>query len=154
MNKVIVRYAENEDCKDVYDWEFHPSTRVWMRNTKVVAFEEHEKWFSSALISENMKLLICSTLTDGKIAVVRVDRGQEFDDIEIGITIAPAMRGKMLSKPCLNSSIEFVVNNIWNCKKFVAEISKENLVSKRAFESAGFRLFKQSEEYLYLSKWL
>ena len=138
MDDFFVRFAQTEDCLDVYEWEFDPSTRVYMQNKELVNFKSHEKWFLAAMGSASRSLLICSDKNKKKVGVLRVDYDSEMGEAALGITIAPSMRGRGYGKYCLMSSMSFILEHIATPKQFSAVVHKDNHASVKAFKSSGF----------------
>ena len=148
----IIKEAQTSDAKDLYEWEFHPSTRKWMKSKSHVTFEHHCVWLEKVINSLDIKLFICSIEGYGNVGVVRVDKTDKNGEVMIGITISPIHRGKGFSSTCLNKVMEFVAMELWETKKYVAEILKENVVSIRAFEKVGFQLLCETKQSKFLTK--
>lgn len=140
------------DAEDLYEWEFHPSTRKWMKNKSFVTFEHHCGWLEEVVNSSDIKLFICSIEGYGNIGVVRVDKTDKEGEVMIGITISPSKRGNGFSSICLSKVMDFVAMELWDTTKYVAEILKENVASFRAFEKVGFQLLGETEESYFLTK--
>jgi RimJ/RimL family protein N-acetyltransferase len=71
---------------------------------------------------------------------------------EISINIAPEMRGKMLGKHCLIETFIFAKKHISDVEVLTAKIKIINKASQRLFESAGFNLVSEVDNYLIYNK--
>ena len=135
---IKTRFASLTDGREIYDWEFHPTTRKWMVNSNHVSLEEHLNWLQTFLSLKNSYLLICEIEQGPKVAVVRVDLENENHNIEIGITVDPNLRNKGLGKACLINAMDFIARQISRPDLFIAKVKKENLLSIKLFEGLGF----------------
>jgi len=151
-NNIFIRYAELSDSKDIYNWEFHPSSRKWMRNKNVISFEKHQLWLKNYLKKVDSKLFICQNKDLEKIGIVRVDKNDKTNEISIGITIDPLKRGKGFASECLHKVIEYVSLNLWINRTFIAEIMNNNIASLRTFEKVGFKFFGESDNFYIYKK--
>ena len=135
-----VRKAEKADCQDIFNWRNNFVSRQMFHNTNVVGWDEHIAWFEKVLSSHQTVLLICAEASDKKIAVVRFDI--EETCVEVSINTNPDMRGRGYGKQCLNAAIAYFIGERPSIMR--AEIKDENIVSKKAFEAAGFAFENQS----------
>ena len=74
---MFIRLAEQQDCKEIFDWWNDPLTRMMMYDTAEVKWDVHQKWFDKVTDDENFILCIGYDERD-KIGVVRFDRKSEL----------------------------------------------------------------------------
>ena len=143
-----IRYVQNKDCKDIYDWRNDVNTRKMSNNTELISFEEHQKWFNSSFKNIKRIMLICEdTIQNKKIGIVHFELNKE--KALISININPKLRGKGYAKECLSESLKFFIKDFQNCRYIDAQIKKVNVASKKTFQSVGFKLLKQDKELFY-----
>ena len=145
-----VRFANNSDCFNVFEWRNDPITRSMSHSSKIIDWEQHINWFSEALNSENRILLICEENSIDKISVVR------FDILKTGILISinlnPKKRGNNLAKVSLTKSIEFFLKKYPLTKNIYAEVNEKNIASKKTFLGVGFEKYKVYKDTGYYIK--
>lgn len=123
-----LRKARAADAADVLAWRNDSVTRAMSRSCEPVDAAEHNAWFAAAL-SDPARALLIGELDDGKVGMVRIDRGQEC---EVSINLNPAFRGRGLSLDLLNAALANETGPI------LAVIRPSNAASIRLFEWAGF----------------
>ena len=92
-----VRFADNSDVNDLFEWRNDPQTRKMFNNHKLIQIDEHKNWFQKVL---NKKYFINYRFfpnSDEKIGSLRFDKS-ELNKYFISINIAPKFRGKKLAK--------------------------------------------------------
>ena len=141
-----VRFADNSDVNDLFEWRNDPHTRKMFNNHKLIQIDEHKNWFQKVLNKKNILLIIgFFPNSDEKIGSLRFDKSK-LNKYFISINIAPKFRGKKLAKKFLILSMDFFINYD---TKFIAEIKKNNKVSIKFFISTGFKIFNESEKYFF-----
>ena len=70
---VTLRLAEAADEQLMLDWQMHPSTRQYARESRVPTREEHHRWFQARVRSENCFLTVIE-LEGEPVGVLRLDR--------------------------------------------------------------------------------
>ena len=146
---LTIRLALSDDCREIYEWEFHPKTREWMTETKFVSYKEHETWFKKHLKCENVKLLVAVQNKAKKIGVIKLEFDPLKMKVEIGITLNPDERGKGYSKDCIKLAMTYSLENFWPTSIFTSTIKKENLLSQNIFKSLGFEVRKDNGRLLF-----
>jgi len=139
------RLANAEDSKEIYEWRNDERTRLMSHTSKLVKWDGHVKWFDAALNNPNRCLLICFLKQENiKVAIVRFD--VEREKALVSINTSPSMRGKGMSKICLNKSIIYFASLFKDVRQINAEIKTNNVASRKAFEGVGFDLVKVDDE--------
>ena len=160
---IIVKAVQLEDRDDLWQWRNDPDTRTHSLNTDSVSFEQHCKWFESAVNNSNQFLLLGfldNKLKQGasnKIGMVRFDiapaKNSDSDASAAGsgtkaivsINLNPDFRGKGLSAPLLIKAIDAFRINITalsapfsKISYIEATIKEDNKASINCFQRAGF----------------
>jgi RimJ/RimL family protein N-acetyltransferase len=140
VSEVVLRPARAEDCRRVFEWATDPDTRAASFHTDPIPWEDHERWYAASLASESRHLRIAES--DGTPAgLVRLDRTEDDEAVEIGINLAPARRGRGLAVPMLLAALAEA--RTLGFTRVVARIRPDNLRSIRAFERAGFAFARE-----------
>lgn len=165
VESIIVKAAQMEDCDDLWLWRNDPHTRAQSLNSNSVPYDQHCKWFESAIGNPELFLLI-GTMTKqaiptntNKIGMVRFDLASIQDSSNIALTksndkkaivsinVNPDFRGKGFAVLLLNKAVKAFKTNIalptssFNDVSFIeAIIKEENTASIKCFEHAGFTL--------------
>tara|TARA_B100000989_G_scaffold297916_1_gene285239 strand:+ start:10043 stop:10501 length:459 start_codon:yes stop_codon:yes gene_type:complete len=152
MKNLSVRLATNSDSNKIFEWRNDEYSRQMSHTTELIEWQHHINWFSKSLISEDRIILISEKSPNKTISVVSFDI-QKSEAI-VSINLNPIWRGKGLAKLCLLKSIEYFSKNYLNTKKLVAEIKKENILSKKIFLSVGFEKNKEENGIEFYKKTL
>lgn len=144
--KIKIRNAVEDDLLDTWCWYKDISTRQMSGNTDSIDFDKHKSWFYESINSKDRLLFIGVDHNDKNIGLSRFDLLDQ-GLVRVSITLNPEMRGKKLSSPFLQESInEFSLNGM---NKFIATIRKENISSIRCFEKVGFAFSYKDNEFNY-----
>ena len=133
--KIKIRFANTNDCEDVYAWRSDSISRSMFFNNSTHSIEEHRDWFESSLININRKLYI-GELATSKIGICRFELNTTDSFVEVSINMNPQSRGSGLGKRFLTSSVEQYLKS--NQYDLLAKIKPDNLASLRIFKSSGF----------------
>jgi UDP-2,4-diacetamido-2,4,6-trideoxy-beta-L-altropyranose hydrolase len=130
------RNATEDDAGLLFEWSNDPLVRLNSFHPELISWETHLAWFQKRLASPQSEIYIFS-LPEGRdpVGMVRF----ETDTVEtiIGITLAPAARGKGLSAEILSLSSDFYLK-LHPDAVLVALIKTSNIPSYKAFLKAGF----------------
>lgn len=130
-----VRPARKDDLMLIFDWANDLLTRKMSFNQDPIPLGTHKEWFGKMLSQRRTHLLVVEGYESGNwvpIAQVRVD-----EDGEISMSLASEFRGQHLATPVIKDGIAYIKRR-FPIDKLVAHIKHENIVSVKAFESAGF----------------
>ena len=142
---IHIGFATQNDAKDIFLWRNDVTTRRMSKFTGKISWEDHVRWYTSSLNNPKVCILMCYfSKTKQSIGVVRFD--VEIEEAKISVNLSPSMRGRGFASLCLIASINFFKRKFPQIKALVAEIKKENIVSQKAFQQAGFNLEHQDEQ--------
>ena len=143
---MIIRYAEQEDAKIIFDWRNDRLSRSMMIQNQPISWHDHLNWFKNTLKLEKSHILI-GYYEDNKelVGMVRFDIREKKANISINLN--PYWRGKKVSSVLLDLSIK----KFTKMKKIIlqAKIKKENHLSKKCFERCDFTHHKQDNNFDY-----
>lgn len=129
------REASGGDCDLYFEWVNDPATRKSSFISELIELSTHREWFGRKLADRNCKMLLF-LYNETPAGQVRFDR--EEDGVEIGISVAPQMRGKGIGKAMVMMAVEYI-DKEWGKPKLVAYIKEENAASMEIFKKCGFK---------------
>lgn len=144
MNDVSIKTATEEHSKAIWEWRNDATTRAMSLDQDLVSWESHQSWYERVLTNNNRHLYV--GYTDGILfGMVRFDKYENQDHAyEVSINLDPQQRGKGLGKLLLTKAIKHFWTQVADADLILAEIKKENVASKKAFENAGFEERQES----------
>jgi RimJ/RimL family protein N-acetyltransferase len=132
---VTVRPATEADSKSIFDWRNDPITVSTSRTQAGVEWNGHSVWFLKQLANPDTTCLIGEY--EGQPCGVVWFRKGRSGVFETSVNLAPQFRGRKLSSPMLQASLNWMKGNK-GAKVFSTEIQNENLASIKMFERCGF----------------
>ena len=139
--RVEVRAATRADAALLFAWVNDPTTRANSFSPEQIGWSTHLAWLDDRLGSSGSRLYIGS-LEDEPIGQVRFDLEPD-GDVEVGITVAPQMRGRGVGRVLLEAGLAAVVAEGFGLA-VVARVRSDNPVSVSLFRAAGFDLAGES----------
>jgi len=130
-----LRPARRSDAWFAFELSNEPSVRSAGFSTGAIAWDEHVAWLDRHLASPDSRIFVIEEPVNGPRGVVRMHR-RAGDEWEIGISLAPAARGRGLARMGVAESMEQLARE--GLRRFVARIRPENTGSVRLFEQLGF----------------
>ncbi len=120
----------------LFAWANDTGTRAASFHPAPIDPATHEAWFAHRLVALDGRTWIGEQ--DGRpVGQVRVDR-EASGRGEVGISVAPQVRGLGLARPLLLAGIEAAIREL-GATAFVALARPDNVASLRLFGGAGFR---------------
>lgn len=139
---IHMRLATLEDCMLFFHWKNDPVTLANSFQSEEVSLENHTNWFQRALQNKALLLLVGETSDGTPIGQVRFDT--EAQKAVVGITVAPASRGKRMGTPLLSAGCAFYWKEV-GPKPIDAYIKTANEASRKTFAASGF-IFQETTE--------
>ncbi|HFE8357507.1 TPA: GNAT family N-acetyltransferase [Legionella pneumophila] len=134
--EITLRAVTINDVNNLFEWRNSLETRLYSSNPNPIEKEDHLRWLQHSLTLKNRRLLIAEH-QNKPLGVLRFDV-DSLSQAEISIYLVPGLAGKGWGTKILESSIEWVKDNLPQVKNLVAKILVRNIGSQRAFEKAGF----------------
>lgn len=144
---IVMRTAMADDSESLFAWRNHPAIRAVSRNSGLINWEDHSRWFASLLSDPNRVLLIGQR--DGvPIGVVRFDT--QDHRVEVSIYLVPGITG--CGRDLLHSAEMWFAQNRFGINTFHADVLGANERSHQLFLSAGYEVestsyFKKLQYY-------
>lgn len=142
--KIKLRRATTDDCDNLWQWRNAEENRRYAHNTSVIAFPDHQKWFSNVLKSSDQDLLIGEV--DGvPVGVLRFDHYETASTISIYLVPNHAGRGE--GTQLLLAGSRWMAEFHPSVIAIDADILYENTASRQAFSAAGYLPFAETLRY-------
>jgi RimJ/RimL family protein N-acetyltransferase len=150
QNKTIkIRLARKNDCQSLYDWRNDKNSLEMSYVSEPISYIDHNNWFNNSLTNKNRKIYL-GEIDNEKIGVCRFDLIPNKKFTEVSINMNPKYRGFGLGKTFLLQCVEhYLINNKYD---LIASIKPKNHGSLKAFNFAGFELYKSNESKILLMK--
>lgn len=142
---IVVRNAKEEDSPKLFEWRNHPNIRSVSRNVDLISWENHQKWFSAVLSSQDRVLLI-GQIGEEPVGVVRFDKHE--DCAEVSIYLVPDSNHSGQGRNLLLSAEQWLTANRSDIHCIRASVLGGNVPSQRLFLGSGYRV----ENTSYLKK--
>lgn len=136
---VRIRRASMEDARMLFEWRNDPETRKQSRTTNPVPWDGHVQWLQNSLKNSNRILGVAETGKGEPVGTVRADM-REDGITEVSYTVAPAWRGKGMSKPMV---LEFVREYLQG-RSIAADIKKGHGPSESVARALGLSPFSET----------
>jgi UDP-2,4-diacetamido-2,4,6-trideoxy-beta-L-altropyranose hydrolase len=137
---IVIRAARTDDSEDLFVWRNHPSIRAVSRNSGLISWEGHRRWFTALLSDPNRMLLIGQR--DGAAAgVVRFDI--QNHQAEVSIYLVPGITG--CGRDLMRSAEMWFAQHYPGINILHAEVLGTNERSHHLFLSTGYEV--QSTSY-------
>ncbi|MDD5136211.1 MAG: GNAT family protein [Candidatus Omnitrophica bacterium] len=133
--KLLLRSAEEEDCKDLWRWRNCPQVRNYFFDSSRVPWQTHKRWFSSIVNHKKAKIYIAEG-EGAKIGVIRFE--SKRNAVTVSVNLNPDFFGKGLGARLIKLGSERFYSDTEERRPIVAEIRGDNIVSRKAFSKAGY----------------
>lgn len=145
------RVATVSDAQFLFEWRNDPASRRASRSHDPVPWPNHLVWLRRVVADEDRHLLVIEQAGE-PIATVRWDRNGA-NSWEASITIAPAARGRGMSRAVLAAGEEWLVSDV--PVQLLATIHISNIASQRLFRGAQYLPHMPADEngFEMRSKW-
>jgi len=148
---LILRPANDNDCKSIYEWRNNAFARSISRNKESIPFEEHENWFKNALKDNSKKIYVAENPeTQVKVGQIRFDK-KGNSSAEISITVDPSYQGKGYGSEILQQGIARYLKEEPKINLLLADIMPIHKISQRIFEKARFKKIGEKDGWLSFS---
>ena len=130
-DEILIRKAEMRDMRKVFDLSNDPVVRANSIDTRPIEWEDHIKWFTSAISDDDLKFYIAETPSGDFVGQVRFQLFKP--DWVVSISIARDFRGRGLGCQVLKRAM---TRSRLSC--FCAKIKHSNLASEMLFKACGY----------------
>lgn len=127
-----LRLAVAADCATIHEWQSHPTTRRFARDTTIPEFDTHKAWMDAKLADRRCIFLIMEA-GDTSCASVRLDWLEDQSGFEVSLVVAPSKRGRGYGARALSLARRLVSG-----EDLLAHVKQANEASMRSFARAGY----------------
>lgn len=131
-----LRTVTHADLELLYNWANDPTTRSNSFVPSYIPWTKHKEWFKAKISDPRCWFWIAGDSKFQNIGCVRIECAS--DTATISLTIAPEARGKGYSRRIIERACENLFES-YQAQSVHAFIKPTNIVSIKAFESAGFQ---------------
>jgi len=132
---IVMRTAMTDDSESLFAWRNHPAIRAVSRNSGLINWEDHSRWFASLLTDPNRVMLVGQR--DGvPIGVVRFDI--QNHRAEVSIYLVPGITG--CGRDLLRSAEMWFAQNRQDINVLHADVLGGNERSHQLFLSSGYEV--------------
>lgn len=135
--ELILRYANETDCRTIWEWANDPVTRQNSFHSEEISWESHVAWFASKLADPDTLFFVASNRLGEDIGYVRFELVKTKTQAIISIAVAPLHRGRGYGKHLIVLGMQ-EVQRITRLDYIHAYIKTSNHASIHAFKSAGY----------------
>jgi len=136
------RHATAADSRILWQWRNHKLVRKWCFDSSRIPWKLHQSWFQRALKDKGAKIYIAETSEiRNQIGQVRFNL-ESSRRVSININLRPNEIGKGLGSMVIREATKKFFAEHCGVDEVIAEVMKANSSSRRAFEIAGYSMWK------------
>jgi RimJ/RimL family protein N-acetyltransferase len=140
MAGIEIRNCNYSDSTMVFDWKNSEDARKYARNMDEISLVDHAIWFSFRISKIQQEPFWIATLNGISAGYVRFDKPiKNRLEFEVSIFISSDYRNLGLAKEFLNACL-CEMNIKFPEAKIFAHVHKDNIPSRKLFESLNFVL--------------
>jgi len=137
-NSLHLREVNEKDCYDLWVWRNHPEARRWSFDRKEIDYSHHVEWFRKKAGSKDTRIYVAENEQSEKLGQVRFER-KNGNLAFVSINLNPDFMKRGLGNKILSEATLKYLRENRKVAEVRAEILKANVVSKRAFQKAGYQ---------------
>ncbi len=138
---INLRQVSAKDCKLIWQWANDPEVRAVSFSSDSISFENHEQWFESKMNDPNCHFYVAENSQHKAVGQVRFDLNG--NQATISISLAPRFRGQGYGSMLIQLAAQRTLE-VSNVDVIHAYVKKENRVSLKAFQKAGFKILEDT----------
>jgi len=138
---IKLRPVSDEDCRIIWQWANDPDVRAASFSADFIRYESHVKWFEAKLNDSNCCFFIAENNNCESIGQVRFDL--KGNQATISISLSRKFRGRGYGSNLIQLASQKILE-VSNVDVIHAYVKKENVVSLKAFQKAGYKVFGNS----------
>jgi UDP-2,4-diacetamido-2,4,6-trideoxy-beta-L-altropyranose hydrolase len=135
--EIRLRTVREDDEWLLLEWANDPVARHFSFSKHRISAVEHHRWFRARLADAHCTILIGEDIACLPLGQVRFDSAPGSEESTIHVSIDPAFRGSGVGTALVSQAV-----TAWRARrpgaKVVAEVSADNIASKRLFMRANF----------------
>jgi len=140
MSGIKLIRVQKDDCEDILLWRNDPLVRKYFFDTRIIAMDEHRKWFCERLRDPGTRMYIGTSGKD-RIGAIRFETKDDY--VDVSVYLRPEFTGKGMGAELVRIGTEQASRELGEMRPIMARIKRENIVSRKAFEKAGYKLVSE-----------
>jgi len=149
--EITCRNANFDDASLLLSWRNSPEARKYSLESELITSDEHMAWFSSRLLRIESEPFLIFFWKLKPIGTVRLDfESFKSKKFLISIFVDPTYQGVGIGNKILTIICEQYLTTPE--KVIIARVQQSNIVSKKLFVSAGFKLISESSDFILYEK--
>lgn len=129
----------------IFEWRNENTTRIMSKNSSLILWEDHSKWFDNILQDKNVSIFI-GEANNNLVGVIRFTKNFELvSEYKVSIIISKEFRNEGYGNFLLKKGIKKIWEEDILCQSIVADIKKINSSSIKLFTKNNFKLINKSE---------
>lgn len=137
---IRLREARPDDCRSLHELANEPQARAMSFTQQSIESGEHRRWFDRKLADPYTSIYLALDEADRVIGFARFEKKRE--EVCISVALDRSFRGKGLGAQLIALAVEKYRER--DDDRIRAYIRKENRISQKAFQNAGFRYHSES----------
>lgn len=151
--KITQRNATFGDADLLFSWRNHQSVRSFSLQSELIPIDEHLKWLEARLKRVEKEPFYAFEYENEVIGICRLDLTLKTEEkYELSILVNPNQHSKGVGTRILEMSCTSFFT-LLPIVSIVARVKKDNFVSRKLFENAGFSLQGVVDEVLHFEKY-
>jgi spore coat polysaccharide biosynthesis predicted glycosyltransferase SpsG/RimJ/RimL family protein N-acetyltransferase len=135
-----LRKASRKDCYDLWFWRNHRLVRKYCFDSKKIKYISHKKWFEKKIKDKNAAIYIAED-DKFKIGQIRFEKNNKWS-AHVNVNLNPKLLGRGFGKKIIHDATALFMKQNPRIKEIVAEVMGNNIISRKAFSSAGYIFLK------------
>ncbi len=144
-----LRYIKEDDKDLIFNWRNMDKIVALSSSQRKVDYDEHSKWFSRIIRSDNAVAFIIENNIHDPIGHIRFEKVNKTDCI-IAVYVVPSETGKGLGTEAIRKGCIIASKNL-NISKILANVRTENFAGQSAFKKAGFHPASEKKKSKHIS---
>ncbi|MBT5956057.1 MAG: UDP-2,4-diacetamido-2,4,6-trideoxy-beta-L-altropyranose hydrolase [Candidatus Marinimicrobia bacterium] len=137
IRAIEIKRAGKDDSKNIFEWRNNPKIRDVSRNSVLISWEEHQRWFDAVLADTN-RVFVIGTSGNEMVGVVRFEI--ENDVAEVSIYLVPEGGFSGHGRNLLLSAEQWLKSNRSEIKMINASVLGKNEASKNLFLNSNYHI--------------
>ena len=137
LDSISFRVVTKQDCRDLWLWRNNSDVRKWSFEGEEIEYESHKKWFEKKFKDKKMRIYIVQNSKGEKIGQIRFEEKTNMLT-HVNINLNPKFIGKGFGSKIIKIATKSFMKERSNVKNIIAEIVAGNVISRKAFQKAGY----------------
>mgnify|MGYP001149758850 CR=1 FL=1 len=133
------RYAKDSDCDTYFKWVNDSLVRKNSLNTKTISFEDHKRWFTEKMKSEDVIMYVFSNSEGDLVGQVIIELKDNW--VSVGQSVAKEHRGKKYGAEILTKSTNAFLEK-YPKQTIVSVVRTANIPSLKMSIKSGFNVLE------------